>query len=58
MKPNSGRMYWWRQKGALEWRFGYCSHESAGLVRMGRWNGDTSGGAVVDPTEIEWKDYS
>lgn len=57
MKPNSGRMYWWRQKGALQWRFGYCTNESGGLVRMGRWNGDCDGGSVVSPFDIEWKAY-
>ncbi len=53
-------MVWWRFKKNApgEYRFGYCtSAESGQLVRMGRWNGDTTGGCVVDPYEIEWKDY-
>ncbi len=58
MKPASGRMYWWRQRGALQWHFGYCTHVSGGLVRMGAYNGDHSGGHVVDPTDIEWRDFS
>lgn len=57
MKPSSGTMYWWRGKGMLEWRFGYCTHEQGGLVRMGRWNGDSTGGVVVDPFDIEWRAY-
>lgn len=57
MKPGSGNMYWWRAKGGLEWRFGYCTHESGNLVRMGRWAGDTIGGSVLDPFDIEWKPY-
>lgn len=58
MKPASGRMYWWRPKGAVEWRFGYCTHDGCSdLVRMGRWNGDTSGGYVVSAWDIDWKDY-
>lgn len=57
MKPHAGKMYWWRQKGALEWRFGYCSLCSGGLVRMSAWNGDTTGGVVVDPVDIDWKEF-
>lgn len=51
-----GKMVWWRftaTGGA--YRFGYVSLVGGGLVRMGRWNGDYSGGSVVDPAEIEWK---
>lgn len=56
----TGIMVYWRFKKAApcEWRFGYTSAERDGLIRMGRWNGDTSGGVVVDPKEIETRPYS
>ncbi len=57
MKPKSGYMYWWRIRGGLAWHFGYCTHESDGLVRMGSYNGDTRGGRVFCPLDIEWRDY-
>ena len=58
MRPSHGSMVWWRGKGSLEWRFGYCIYvQGHDLVRMGRWNGDTMGGAVVAASEIEWKEY-
>ena len=57
MNPTSGMMYWWRGKGTLSWRFGYCTHLSRGMVRMGSYNGDTSGGHVVLAEEIEWRPY-
>ena len=50
-------MCYWRFKNDKEWRFGYCTHESGGLYRMGRWNGDTSGGVVVDCSEVEQRPY-
>jgi hypothetical protein len=56
-RPPPGSMCYWRAKGSLEWRFGYCTYETEQLVRMGRWNGDTTGGVVVDHWEIEWKPY-
>lgn len=58
-RPPRGRMIYWRGKGALTWRFGYvydCKNRD--LIGLGRWNGDTVGGAIVDPGEIEWKDYA
>lgn len=60
MRPSSGRMYWWRKRGSLEWHFGYCTYldGQCDLVRMGRWHGDSSGDAVVSASEIEWEDYS
>lgn len=39
-------MCWWRFKGHKEWRFGYCTEAGGGLHRMGRWSGDTMGGAA------------
>ncbi len=51
-------MVYWRGKGQLQWRFGYCTYvQSYDLVRMGSYNGDTTGGAVVDINEIEWRPY-
>lgn len=58
-KPPSGMMVYWRGKGALEWRFGYCTHlKCYELVRMGCWNGDTMGGSIVSYDDIEWREYS
>ena len=49
-------IYWrFKKKAPCEWRFGYRSHVKGNLYRMGRWNGDTSGGVIVDITEIEEK---
>jgi len=57
----NGTMVWWRPKasaGGDGWRFGYITHLSDGLVRMGRWNGDDWGGKVVSEREIETKPYN
>lgn len=48
---------YWRFKGEKAWRFGYCTAATGGLYRMGNWNGDTAGGTLVDPRDIEWRDY-
>jgi hypothetical protein len=56
-RPSSGSMVWWRFKGIGGYHFGYVTEAGNGLIRMGRWNGDTTGGTVVDPIEIEWRDY-
>lgn len=62
IRPPSGSMVWWRFLGDAvhrDWRFGYCTYISGSdLVRMGRWNGDTSCGFVVSVKDIEWKRYS
>ena len=58
MRPPSGTMVWWRKRGALEWRFGYVTYVNQNLVRMGAYNGDSTGGAVVSISEIEWQRYS
>ena len=52
-------MVWWRFKSQAPcvWRFGYMTDVSGGLVRMGYWHGDASRGPVVDPTEIETREY-
>lgn len=58
MRPPPGVMVHWRFKNAdREWRFGYCTYESGSLIRMGRWNGDTNGGSIVDASDIEWRKY-
>lgn len=58
-RPPPGTMVYWRFKGDKQYRFGYCSYlNSASLVRMGPWNGNTYDGPIVDCTEIEWKPYN
>lgn len=44
---------YWRFKGEKSYRFGYATEASGGLYRMGLWNGDCTGGYLVDPFEIE-----
>lgn len=52
-------MCYWRQRGALEWRFGYCTYVSGhDLIRMGSYNGDTTGGRIVSIDDIEWRKHS
>lgn len=42
----------------MSWTFGYCTHlDNQSLVRMGNWNGDTTGGNVVSWSEIEVQPY-
>jgi hypothetical protein len=52
-------MVYWRFKSAGgAWTFGYATYASGcDLLRMGRWNGDTSGGTVVSAFDIEWRPY-
>lgn len=52
-------MMYWRFKTDRPgpWRFGYQTHLSGGLVRMGLWNGDETHGPIVDPSEIETRAY-
>ena len=57
-RPPPGSMVYWSAKNAVEWRFGYCTYVSGSdMVRMGRWNGDTTGGSVVSIGDIQWKPY-
>lgn len=59
-RPSPGSMVLWRFKNnaPCAYRFGYCTyHSSYNMVRMGNWNGDTTGGSIVDVNEIEWKPY-
>lgn len=53
--PFFGTNVLWRFRGEKAYRYGYPTKMKNGLVRMGRWNGDTIGGIVVDLTEIEVK---
>lgn len=46
---------YWRFKGEKAYRFGYCTYEAKGLYRMGLYNGDTTHGFLVDPSDIELK---
>jgi hypothetical protein len=59
---NSGSMIHWRFKPelgrSLEWRFGWVAERmGSGLVKLGRYNGDTMNGVVVSEAEVEWKPY-
>lgn len=57
--PPSGQLYWrFKRNAPCEWRYGYCTWLGNGMVRMGAFNGDISHGSVVDPIEIEWREYS
>ena len=57
-RPPPGSMVYWKAQNAVEWRFGYCTYVSGpDIVRMGRWNGDTTGGSVVSTGGIQWKPY-
>ncbi len=58
-RPPPGTMVYWRFKSAGgAWTFGYATYASGcDLLRMGRWNGDTSGGTVVSAFDIEWRPY-
>lgn len=50
---------WWRfkLKAPGPWHYGWMVHLPGGLVRMGLYNGDTERGPVVDPSEIETREY-
>lgn len=50
-------MCYWRFKGEKAWRFGYCTSAGSGLYRMGHYNGDTMGGPLVDPGDVETREY-
>ena len=59
MNVNGGMVYWrFKRDTPCEWRFGYTTNMPHGLIRMGRWNGDTTGGVVVSKGEIEWKPWT
>ena len=51
-------MYWrFKRDAPGPWHFGYQTPVGSGLVRMGLWHGDTSRGPIVDPAEIETREY-
>lgn len=59
-RPPSGTMVYWRFKtrAPCSWSFGYVTYCGANnMIRMGCWNGDNTGGSVVDYSEIEWREY-
>ena len=57
-RPPSGSMVWWRKRGGLAWHFGYVTYVHGDeLIRMGSYNGDTSGGSVVSIADIEWRKF-
>ena len=46
-RPPPGSMVWWRPKGSIEYRFGYCTYISGPtMIRLGRWNGDSTRMAI------------
>jgi hypothetical protein len=53
--PFFGTNVYWRFKGEKAYRYGYPTQMRTGLVRMGRWNGDTMSDIVVDLKDIEIK---
>jgi hypothetical protein len=53
--PTGIMVYWRFKKNGREWRFGYVTHVSGYLYRMGLWNGNDSSGPIVDVSEIEWR---
>jgi len=59
MRPQIGTMIYWRFKknNPGSWIFGYVTDAGSGLLRMGSWSGDSNHGPVVDPLEIEWREY-
>ena len=56
-RPPSGSMVWWRFNGSPAWTFGYVTYvKGYDMIRMGHWNGDSTGGKVVSINDIEWKE--
>lgn len=60
-RPSPGSMVMWRFIGnGKPFKFGYCTylngHED--LIRLGNWNGDTTGGSIVSAYEIEWRPWN
>ena len=53
--PLGWMVYWRFTRDGGAYRFGYTSAAGGGLIRMGSYNGDTTGGVIVDPSEIEWR---
>jgi len=47
---------YWRFRGDKAFRYGYCTHVTGTLYRMGLWNGDTTNGPIVDRCDIERRD--
>lgn len=58
-RPSPGSMVYWRKRGTSDdWIIGYCTYVSGcDMVRMGRWNGDNTGGRIVSINDVEWRAY-
>jgi len=56
--PFWGTSVYWRFKGEKVYHYGYPTQMDNGLVRMGRWHGDTAGGIIVDIRDIEINEKS
>ena len=59
-RPPPGSMVYWRFKRSepSSWTFGYVTYvASYNMIRMGRYNGDSMNGTIVDVDEIEWREY-
>jgi hypothetical protein len=59
-KPSAGSMVYWRflRTVPCAWTFGYVTYERGpDLIRLGSYNGDTTHGAIVGASEIEWQPY-
>lgn len=55
-RPPPGSMVNWRFTGSKPYGFGYVTYAgSYNMLRMGRWNGDTTGGQIVDVADIDWE---
>ena len=48
---------YWRFKTDKAWRYGYASEIKIDLWRMGSYSGDYTFGVLVDPKDIDRKDY-
>lgn len=49
---------WWRFKGDREWKLGYQTDLSSyDMIRIGNYNGDATGGRVVERNEVEFRQY-
>lgn len=55
MKLCSGTSVYWRFKGEKAYHYGYPTRVERGMWRMGSYNGDTTHGVIVDPSDIELK---
>jgi len=52
----TGQCYW-RLKGEKIYKYGYATPVGGGLYRMGLWHGDSFNGPIVDPNDIEIREF-